>query len=159
MKSRYDPALEKEKKCNNDTELEELIQEAVADLHRFVPFLMTNLFEVDLKMILSEAVKIHTVMMKSKAIFIVEWIEGDNGQSVSYDSETMEFHQDGVDVGAPDHVVHLVESPAVWKIGNADGENLDSSMVLLKSLVVLKEKNARVVLEDKCTTSNSIGQD
>ncbi|KAM0256663.1 hypothetical protein ACHAQJ_004817 [Trichoderma viride] len=152
IKSVYDPALEKKQEVDGDAELQELVWRTVAGLQHFVPTNIVNLLEVDLKTILSEAVKIHTTMMKSKAIFIVQWIGEDDGKSIPYDSETMEFHQGGIDVDATDHAVHLVESPAVWKIGNADGENLDSSMVFLKSSVVLEEMKTTITVNDKHTS-------
>lgn len=104
------------------------------------------MFKRDVEEAIKQAVNIHFAMMRSKAIFVVRWTGSKYGNG-EYDPESMISSQDGIDATPSSYAVDIIESPAVWKIGNADGENFDSVMVLCKSAVVVKEKKATVFLE------------
>ncbi|PON21804.1 hypothetical protein TGAM01_v209391 [Trichoderma gamsii] len=107
-----------------------------------------EVFERDFGEIIKQAANLHLAMMRSKAIFVVQWAGNDSGEDdCRYDPETMIPLQDEVNATSSSHAVDINESPGVWKIGNADGENFDSVMVLCKSVVVVKEQKTTVVLE------------
>ncbi|KAL7800434.1 hypothetical protein V8C43DRAFT_327237 [Trichoderma afarasin] len=137
IKSTLDPDLEREADPESNTILVEIIQGAVAHFKHVVANRMLNDFEEDLKSMFLDAWKLYTAMMTSKAIFVMQWHQSDDGiNDCRYNPETMEF-PDSVDPSdnALEDIFGVIESPALWKIGNGDGENLDSAMVICKHSV------------------------
>ncbi|KAJ4861039.1 hypothetical protein T069G_06027 [Trichoderma breve] len=137
LKSTLDPDLEREADPESNIKLVEMIQGTVAHFKNIVPDKMLNEFEEDLKSIFLDAWKLYTTMMTSKAIFVIEWHQSDDGiNNYRYDPETMELSV-GVDPSdnTSEHTFAVIESPALWKIGNGDGENFDSAMVICKHSV------------------------
>lgn len=95
-----------------------------------------NLFAVELEKIFQSAWEIHTAIMTSKAIFIIQWAEdGDGNSYCPYDPETMDLPVYDDNTIGPERIVGIIESPVLWKVGNEDGENFDSAMVLCKHCV------------------------
>ncbi|KAL7909219.1 hypothetical protein GGI35DRAFT_493221 [Trichoderma velutinum] len=137
IKSTLDPDLEREADPGSNTKLVEMMQSTVFDFKDIVADKKLYEFEEDLKIIFSEAWKLYIAMMTSKAIFIMQWLRGDEDKvtNYSYDPETMELSDINDPSGAPESVVGVVESPVLWKIGNGDGENFDSATVLCKHCV------------------------
>ncbi|KAF5601486.1 uncharacterized protein FSUBG_8192 [Fusarium subglutinans] len=90
-----------------------------------------------LRDILSSAIELDEIMMRSKAIFQVHWRD----RSQSLDSATM-WNQNVMDSEAstktlsPRSRVVFFISPVVYKTGTADGQRYDSQMVLAKASVV-----------------------
>lgn len=77
-------------------------------------------------------------MMKSKAIFLVQWIgEYDGKELVPFDQTKMSSLQYGDEFDASNSFVKFVEAPGLVKIGNADGEQFDTQMVLCESQVIV----------------------
>jgi hypothetical protein len=148
MKSAFDPNIKEDGRLNDDFAQNDAIIDAVNCFKDDIPQEQKEEFRRDIGEIIKQAANLHFVMMKSKAVFVVQWAGNDNGEDdCRYDPETMTPLQDGIDTTASSYVVDLNESPAVWKIGNADGENFDSVMVLCKSVVVIKEQKVAVFLE------------
>ncbi|PKK48303.1 hypothetical protein CI102_8232 [Trichoderma harzianum] len=137
IKSALDPDLEQEADPKSHFKRVEMIQGTVAHFKNIVADKMLNEFQEDLKSIFADAWKLYTTMMTSKAIFVIEWHQSDDGiNNHRYDPETMELSV-GVDASddASEHTFAVIESPALWKIGNGDGENFDSAMVICKQSV------------------------
>ncbi|KAF3074584.1 hypothetical protein CFAM422_002916 [Trichoderma lentiforme] len=136
IKSALDPDLEQEADPKSHFKRVEMIQRTVAHFKNIVADKMLNEFEEDLKSIFLDAWNLYTTMMTSKAIFVIEWHQSDDGiNNHRYDPETMELSV-GVDPSdASEHTFAVIESPALWKIGNGDGENFDSAMVICKHSV------------------------
>lgn len=144
MKSAFDPNIKEDGRLNGDLEQNQVITDAMKFFEDDIPHEQKDGFKRDFWEIIKQAAELHLAMMRSKAIFVVEWAANDSGEDdCRYDPETMVPLQDGIDTTSSSYVVDLNESPAVWKIGNADGENFDSVMVLCKSVVVVKEKKAK----------------
>lgn len=146
IKSAFDPDLEKERVSDSDAKLKELIRCTVSHFQDLVPDEMANSYKEGIREIFSDALNIQTTTMASKAIFIVNWPkngDGENGNGkndCTYDPATMEFFEPDIDTAVSHRTVELVESPALWKIGNEDGENFDSSMILYKHWVFPGQK-------------------
>ncbi|PNP54384.1 hypothetical protein THARTR1_05591 [Trichoderma harzianum] len=137
IKSALDPDLEQWSDPQSHTKRVEMIQNTIVHFKEIIADKKLHEFEDDLKTIFSDAWDIYTAMMTSKAIFIMQWPQNDNGEvnDYPYDPETMEL-SDIVDPSdAPEHTVGVIESPVLWKIGNGDGENFDSARVLCKHCV------------------------
>ncbi|KAL7961454.1 hypothetical protein V8C34DRAFT_311946 [Trichoderma compactum] len=135
IKSILDLDLERETDPESNAELEEMIRVTVAQFKDIVANKKMCEFEGDLRKLFSDAWKIYTAMMTSKAIFIVQWIdEGSGDTHRRYNPETMEFLNSNDTSEALEYVI-IVESPILWKIGNGDGENFDSTTVLCKHSV------------------------
>ncbi|KAL7950825.1 hypothetical protein V8C42DRAFT_340422 [Trichoderma barbatum] len=136
MKSALDLKLERDEGPNDVHPPENLVQDIVKCFQSRVLDDAMNLFEADIRRILWEAWKIHSATMTSKAIFIMQWSEdGDGNNDCDYDPDTMEFLDSSDATGASERTVRVVESPVLWKIGNGDGENFDSTMVVCKHCV------------------------
>ncbi|OPB43007.1 hypothetical protein A0O28_0086430 [Trichoderma guizhouense] len=137
IKSTLDPDLEREEDPESNTKLEKMIQGTVAHFKNIVADKMLNEFEEDLKSIFSDAWKLYTAMMTSKAIFIIDWHQSDDGiYNYRYSPETMEFSNSvNPSDDAAEHIFGVIESPVLWKIGNGDGENFDSTTVICKHSV------------------------
>lgn len=146
MKSAFDPNIKEDDRLNEDTEQNQAITDAMSCFEDDIPHEQKDVFKRGVGEIIMQAANLHLAMMKSKAIFVVEWAANDSGED-DYDPETMIPLQGGIDTTSSSYVIDLNESPAVWKIGNADGRNFDSAMVLCKSVVVVKEKKVTVILD------------
>lgn len=148
MKSAFDPDIKEDGRLYEDFEQNQAITDATICFDDGIPHEQKEVFKRDIGEIIKQAVNLHLAMLRSKAIFVVQWAANDMGEDdCRYDPETMIPLQDGIDTTSSSYAVDFNESPAVWKIGNADGENFDSVMVLCKSVVVVKEQNVAVVLE------------
>ncbi|KAK4079306.1 hypothetical protein Trihar35433_411 [Trichoderma harzianum] len=102
----------------------------------------TEKFQAMFKGLVAEAASLHTIMMKSKAIFLLQWTgETDNSLGDDYDPNNMAACQFGLSADSSLFVVKFVEAPALVKIGNADGESFHLKMTLCKSSVVLEERD------------------
>lgn len=135
VKSALDLDLERQADSGSKYKLEEMIQDTVIHFKDIVADKKQHGFEEDLKKIFSDAWDIYTAMMMSKAIFIIQWRTGDGVNDYHYDSETMELSGIIDPNDAPERVVGVIESPVLWKVGNGDGENFDSTTVLYKHVV------------------------
>lgn len=128
--------------------MNKLVRTAVSQLKDFIPDPTGDFisdpredFQIQLKNLITEAAELHTTMMKSKAIFLVQWLGDDDGETdIPYDPEEMVPCQDQTEADASHFIVNFVEAPALVKIGNADGEDFHLKMTLCKSSVVLGEK-------------------
>ncbi|KAL6908480.1 hypothetical protein GGI43DRAFT_429465 [Trichoderma evansii] len=148
MKSAFDPNIKENGRLGEDSEQNQAVIDVVTCFGDEISHERKEVFKRDVWEVIKQAANIHFAMMRSKAIFIVKWAESHNEEDdCEYDPETMISFQDGIDTALSSYVVDVNESPAVWKIGNADGENFDFAMVLCKSVVVVKEKKVTVVLE------------
>lgn len=137
IKSALDPDLEREADPETYAKKVEIIQNTIVHFKDIVADKNLHEFEDDLKMIFSDAWDIYTAMMTSKAIFAVQWPQNDNGEvnDYPYDPKTLDT-SDIIDPSdAPEHIVGVIESPVLWKIGNGDGENFDSTTVICKHSV------------------------
>lgn len=139
MKSVCDPNIKQNGDAAEDSKPHQAVKDAVIYLGKYLHSEQSEMFKRDVGEVFKQAAKIHFAMMRSKAIFVVKWPEGDASE---YDPHTMTSLQSGIDVTSSSYVVQEIECPIVWKIGNADGENFNSVMVLCKSVVVVKEKKA-----------------
>lgn len=140
--------MKEDERLNEDFEQNQAITDAMICFKDVIPHEQKEAFERDFGEIIKQAANLHLAMMRSKAIFVVQWAGNDSGEDdCRYDPETMIPLQDEVNATSSSHAVDVNESPGVWKIGNADGENFDSVMVLCKSVVVVKEQEITVVLE------------
>ncbi|EHK15659.1 uncharacterized protein TRIVIDRAFT_228685 [Trichoderma virens Gv29-8] len=140
MKSALDLDLEKEGVLSNRVNLEKLIERTVVHFGNLVADKKTHEFEEEMRKIFSDAWKIHTATITSKAIFIMQWSKDDgSNDDCPYNPETMEFFDGDVTTSASARTIQVVESPILWKIGNGDGENFDSYMILCKHCVFLGE--------------------
>lgn len=98
-------------------------------------------FQAMFKGLIVEAACLHTIMMKSKAIFLLQWFGDAHGSyRPLYNQEQMDACQYGLPTNSSLCEVNFVEAPGLMKIGNADGEDFQLSMVLCKSSVILGEQ-------------------
>ncbi|KAL6828350.1 hypothetical protein V8C40DRAFT_264323 [Trichoderma camerunense] len=142
VKSALDLDLEREADSGSKSKIEEMIQDTVIHFKDIVADKKLHGFEKDLKLIFSDAWDIYTSMMTSKAIFIIQWRTSDGVNDYHYDPETMELSGIIDPNDAPEHVVGVIESPVLWKVGNGDGENFDSTTVLYKhGIFVWEDEN------------------
>ncbi|KAL6868455.1 hypothetical protein J3F83DRAFT_773467 [Trichoderma novae-zelandiae] len=134
-----------EKSSVHQNALSSEVEKVWSRLGPFIPESKDKEFKDRMEALFTQAVDLHIIMMKSKAIFQVKWIgENDGTTFATYDPVTMEpYLRDG---GSED-TVKLVEAPGLMKIGNADGENFGQNMILCKSMVILQEKDDGFVLE------------
>lgn len=148
MKSAFDPTIKENGGIGEDSEQNQAVVDAMTCFRDDIVHEQEEAFKRAVGEVIEQAANIHFAMMRSKAIFVVKWA-GNNSEEgdCKYDPETMISFQDGIDTTLSSYVVDVNESPAVWKIGNADGESFDSIMILCKSVVVVKEEKVTVVLE------------
>jgi hypothetical protein len=131
-----------EKTQFNKRAMDKLIDRAIFHLYDFIPDPLMDFFQDQMKKLIVEAMGLHTVMMKSKAIFLLRWIGDDDGKKLSpYNPESMQSMQNDVDADAFDQIVEFVEAPALVKYGNADGDGFQHSMILCKASVILGVKS------------------
>lgn len=90
----------------------------------------------DLRAIIGKALELDNMFMTSKAIFRIVWRTSplEPGEEQYYDSEVMDAEA-YIKPLTSDSVIDFFISPILIKIGNADGENFDSRMILAKALV------------------------
>lgn len=141
MKSRAVAELSDEDHINVEA-MGMLIGKVTKQFSPFIPDSKMQRFMNDIKKLITEAAGIHSIMMKSKAIFLTQWIGDDDGKKlVPFDQTKMVPSQYDRRVDASNSLVKFVEAPALVKIGTADGEKFDTSMVLCESWVVLKSND------------------
>ncbi|KAL7961456.1 hypothetical protein V8C34DRAFT_311948 [Trichoderma compactum] len=102
----------------------------------------TEKFQAMFKGLITEAASLHTIMMKSKAIFLLQWI-GETHDNIGdpYNPNDMAACQFGLPADSSRFLVRFVEAPALAKYGNADGEDFHLKMILCRSRVVLEERD------------------
>lgn len=133
----------------NEEAIDELTSTVTMAVQKFIGNLTkdstpdpTKQFQAMFKGLVKEAACLHTIMMKSKAIFLLQWIgETHSSTGDDYDPNNMDARQIGLSADSSLFVVRFVEAPALVKIGNADGEHFHLSMTLCKSSVVLEERD------------------
>ncbi|KAL6834057.1 hypothetical protein J3E69DRAFT_376945 [Trichoderma sp. SZMC 28015] len=122
----------------NKKAMDEVVNTATMELRRFLPGPKKDRFKVEIKKLIAKTAELHSIMMKSKAIFLVQWIgEYDGKELVPFDQTKMSSLQYGDEFDASNSFVKFVEAPGLVKIGNADGEQFDTQMVLCESQVIL----------------------
>ncbi|KAH7273993.1 hypothetical protein B0J15DRAFT_541926 [Fusarium solani] len=91
----------------------------------------------EIRVIVECAVELDQIFMCSKALFQIHW--KDHGQDHSkrqrYNSSIMEAVGYETELSS-ESIVKMVISPFLYKAGNADGQNYESSMLLIKADVV-----------------------
>jgi hypothetical protein len=113
-------------------------------------------FQAMFKGLIAEAACLHTIMMKSKAIFLLQWFGDAHGSyRPLYNQEQMDACQYGLPANSSLCEVNFVEAPGLMKIGNADGEDFHLSMVLCKSSVILGEQLMDEPLDMVSSSSSS----
>ncbi|KAL7909217.1 hypothetical protein GGI35DRAFT_493216 [Trichoderma velutinum] len=122
----------------NKKAMDEVVNKATMELRRFLPGPKKDHFKGEIKKLIAKAAELHSIMMKSKAIFLVQWIgEYDGEEPVLFDQTKMSSLQYDNELDASRSFVKFVEAPGLVKIGNADGEQFDTQMVLCESQVIL----------------------
>ncbi|KAL7936289.1 hypothetical protein V8C35DRAFT_278499 [Trichoderma chlorosporum] len=117
-----------------------LIDKTMEKLKPFMPDSETEHFKDGIEKLIKQAADLHFIMMKSKAIFLAQWFgDADGKQFATFDQTKMVSLQYGGSDGTSHSLVKFVAAPALVKIGNADGEKFDTSMVLCESSVILEE--------------------
>ncbi|KAF5591971.1 hypothetical protein FPCIR_5882 [Fusarium pseudocircinatum] len=91
----------------------------------------------EMKTIIDAALELDEMLMNSKAIFATRRPESDGLKTQRFDSTEMDAFIQGKDLSSKT-VVEFAISPMLIKMGNADGCNYDSCMVVCKSLVVCR---------------------
>ncbi|KAF5239947.1 hypothetical protein FANTH_9731 [Fusarium anthophilum] len=92
-------------------------------------------FQQEMKAILEAALDLDEMLMSSRAIFLVRWPQGGQSKTLPrFDAYRMESlaHTNEPSSKA---IVKFLISPVLIKIGNADGCNYDSEMILCKATV------------------------
>ncbi|KAK1240939.1 hypothetical protein MKX07_006372 [Trichoderma sp. CBMAI-0711] len=146
-KSRVIADLDEDAHLDQDS-LHSEVESVYRELQLFIPESKDREFRDKMKRLIEQAVNLHIVMMKSKAIFQVGWIEDNDGFNLTtYNPATMDTSLGNGGADAHEFYVKFVEAPGLVKIGNADGESFDQNMVLCKSRVILGDKVDNVALE------------
>ncbi|KAF4487810.1 hypothetical protein FAGAP_11332 [Fusarium agapanthi] len=96
----------------------------------------SDLFQ-EMKTIIDTALELDEMLMNSKAIFTICRPEGDGSKNHRFDATEMDAFVQGKDLSSKT-VVEFTISPRLIKMGDADGCNYDSRMVVCKSLVVCR---------------------
>ncbi|KAF9769154.1 hypothetical protein IL306_013481 [Fusarium sp. DS 682] len=91
----------------------------------------------EMKGIIEAAMELDEMLMNSKAIFTICWPETDSSKKQRFDETKMEAFVHGKDLTSKT-VVEFAISPMLMKMGNADGCNYDSQMVVCKASVVCR---------------------
>ncbi|KAK1960023.1 hypothetical protein LY78DRAFT_590426 [Colletotrichum sublineola] len=91
----------------------------------------------ELLSVYKDAVELHSIFMKSKAHFYINWIDRKqpSGGNIHYASECMEAEAWGETLGK-DSVVVFSISPGLWKFGTANGADYNLAMLLVKPRVI-----------------------
>ncbi|KAH6606574.1 hypothetical protein Trco_005727 [Trichoderma cornu-damae] len=141
QKSRASLFLSKNSQVDEEA-LETVICTAMFHFGAFVPASKTESFPAEMRKLLTAAADLHAIMIGSKAIFMLEWIGDYDGKEFSaFDPAAMEPLNGYTGGNASGHVVEFVEAPALTKVGTADGQNFDCSMILCKASVILRERD------------------
>ncbi|KAK4078722.1 uncharacterized protein Triagg1_3053 [Trichoderma aggressivum f. europaeum] len=139
IKSRVVADLSDEGHLNKEA-MEALINKAKKRLGPFIPKPKVNQFRNEIRRLITDTADLHLMRMKSKAIFLLYWCGDDDGKRLHpYDQNQMKSIQYDKDTDISNFSVKFVEAPALMKIGTADGEKFDTSMILCKSEVALTE--------------------
>ncbi|UKZ77422.1 hypothetical protein TrVFT333_005143 [Trichoderma virens FT-333] len=136
----------------NKKAMNDIIDEVTEQFRPFLPDsrLERESFKIEIETMITKAAELHSMMMKSKAIFLVEWNGDDDGEQLApYDPKYMTSVQYVRDADTSNSFVKFVEAPGLVKIGNADGENFDTSMVLCEASVILQEDDADIDEKDE----------
>jgi hypothetical protein len=142
---------EKAQKAKDD-----LIDAAESKLSHFIPSSEIEYFQNTMGKLVMDARNLHTMMMKSKAIFSVQWLGDDDGKQLAqFDSKSMDSIQSDIGAYTSQNVVEFVEAPALVKYGNADGEGFEFSTTLCKAWVVLREVEVISPSEDETISSTA----
>ncbi|KAK7426413.1 hypothetical protein QQZ08_007168 [Neonectria magnoliae] len=131
--------LEELWKCDEDL-FEELLQD---ETDRLKPFWSGNsttcetMVKDQVRGILQCGMELDQIMMVSKAIFFLRWDKDlqESADKLGFDSEAMEAVASTSPISDRSLVCYFV-SPILCKAGNADGQNYDSRMVVIKANVV-----------------------
>lgn len=135
-----------------------LIDTTRVSLWHFLPTSEVEYFQDGIRNLIMDARNLHTMMMKSKAIFLLKWLGDDDGKQLAqYDPESMEpaYIQRDMDAHTSQNDVEFVETPALVKYGNADGEGFEFSTTLCKASVVLREVEIISTSEDETIPSTA----
>ncbi|KAJ4208117.1 hypothetical protein NW767_002341 [Fusarium falciforme] len=91
----------------------------------------------EIKVIVECAVELDQMFMCSKALFRINWKDHcqDHSKRQRYNSSAMEAIGYETELSS-ESIVKMVISPFLYKAGNADGQNYESSMLLIKADVV-----------------------
>ncbi|KAK2006638.1 hypothetical protein LZ32DRAFT_543532 [Colletotrichum eremochloae] len=91
----------------------------------------------ELLSVYKDAVELHSIFMKSKADFYINWIDRTqpSGGNIHYAPECMEAEAWGETLGK-DSVVVFSISPGLWKAGTANGADYNLVMLLVKPRVI-----------------------
>ncbi|KAF5589278.1 uncharacterized protein FSUBG_11190 [Fusarium subglutinans] len=93
-------------------------------------------FQQEMKAILEAALDLDEMLMSSRAIFLVRWPQDGQSETLQrFDANQMESLAYTKEPSSKT-IVGFFISPALIKIGNADGCNYDSEMTLCKATVV-----------------------
>ncbi|KAI9166987.1 hypothetical protein HJFPF1_03105 [Paramyrothecium foliicola] len=107
-----------------------------------IPFMIPNatlVFRNDLQGVIGIAVKLHVIFMKSRAFFSLVLPAYNSNQGLAEpDTEEMEILLRDANTPASGLAVHIVVSPVLEKLGNADGECFDVRSVVCKARYVAK---------------------
>ncbi|KAK1250360.1 hypothetical protein MKX08_010363 [Trichoderma sp. CBMAI-0020] len=133
-----------------------LFDAARLSLCQFLPTSEMGNFQNRIMDLIMDARNLHTMMMKSKAIFILKWLGDDDGKQLAqYDPESMESIQSHIDAHTLQNDVEFVEAPALVKYGNADGEGFEFSTILCKASVILRKAEIISTSEDETMPSTA----
>lgn len=88
-----------------------------------------------MKSILETALDLDGMLMGSMAILSIQWLQTGQSKSLRYDTDLMNSVAHTKEL-SPKTAVTFMISPVLLKMGNADGCNYDSEMVLCKASVV-----------------------
>jgi hypothetical protein len=94
-------------------------------------------FLQEMKTVLGTAMDLDDMLMNSRAVFMVRWNESGHSTHALFNADKMEATAYSEKL-SPETIVEIEISPMLVKTGNADGCNYDSSMVLVKALVVCR---------------------
>ncbi|RGP77336.1 hypothetical protein FLONG3_4571 [Fusarium longipes] len=92
-------------------------------------------FLQEMKSIMENALDIDEMLMGSMAIFSILWPSTGKQKNLRYDADGMEVVAHTGEL-SPNTAVAFIISPLLLKMGNADGRNYDSEMILCKASVV-----------------------
>lgn len=95
----------------------------------------TRGFLRDMKSIMEAALDLDEMLMNSRALFSVRWCENVQSEPLRFDEARMEVSAYNKDLSSQSAVEFEI-SPMLVKVGNADGCNYHSYMVLCKASVV-----------------------
>lgn len=91
----------------------------------------------EISVIIDCAVELDQMLMCSKALFQIHWKDHcqDHTKRQRYNPNVMDAISYDTEL-SEQSIVKMVISPFLYKAGNADGQNYESSMLLIKATVV-----------------------